>query len=105
MTMDASYIEEEERLDICFSGDLDLRVTRPLCTVCASVSAGLRYCIVDLSSVDRVFDSGLALLQMLDRRLRGLGARVVFFAEDPAMRARLALVVLNPDLSPRRIPA
>jgi ABC-type transporter Mla MlaB component len=105
MTLDVFYIEEEERLDICCSGDLDLTVTRPLCSVCASVREGLRYCIVDLSSVDRVFDSGLALLQMLYRRLRGLGTRVVFLAEDPAMRARLALFVLDPDLRPQRATA
>ena len=82
MSVYASYIEEEDRLDLSFDGNLDVSVSRDVCDICKRVAAGLKSCIVDLSAVERIFDSGVAMLQMLYRRMTALGATVVFLSDS-----------------------
>jgi ABC-type transporter Mla MlaB component len=83
MPLHASYIGKEGRLELRIDGNLDISVTQGICDVCRRASPRLTTCIVDLSGVDRVFDSGIALLQMLHRRLSALGTIVVFLTDDP----------------------
>jgi ABC-type transporter Mla MlaB component len=96
MPLQATYIDEEGRLDLVFEGDLDLTLTQGVCDVCRNVSPNLRTCIVDLSAVERVFDSGLALLQMLHRRFSELGASVIALTDHPRICAVLP-VCGSPD--------
>jgi ABC-type transporter Mla MlaB component len=69
MPMSTSFIPSEDRLDLSFHGDLDLTMSEEVCRVFASIPVSLRTCIMDLTGLDRVFDSGLALLWMLNERL------------------------------------
>jgi ABC-type transporter Mla MlaB component len=86
MPLRIAYIREEGRLDLTFDGNLDVTLTQGICDVCRRASPHLKTCILDLSEVDRVFDSGVALLQMLHRRLSAFGTAVVMLTDDPRIR-------------------
>ncbi|MCP3881161.1 MAG: hypothetical protein GY701_22625, partial [Sulfitobacter sp.] len=47
---------------------------------------------VDLTRVERVFDSGIALMGLLYRRLHTLGAIIVFLSYNNEMKRRIAAV-------------
>ena len=92
MPVHASYIEEEDRLDLSFDGNLDVSVSQDICDVCRQASPNLKSCIIDLSDVERLFDSGVALLQMLYRRLNALGTIVVILSDSPEFRAKIPII-------------
>jgi anti-anti-sigma regulatory factor len=89
MPLRTAYIEEENRLDLSFIGNLDLTLSHAVCDICARLPASLRSCVIDLSDVDRVFDSGIALLHMLHCRLSELGATVVLRGDKTEVGKRL----------------
>ena len=89
MPVHVSYIEEENRLDLSFDGNLDVSVSRDISGICRCVSSSLMTCIIDLSAVERLFDSGVALLQMLHRRLNEFGVTVVILSDRPEIRERI----------------
>ena len=70
MPLNVSYIPQESRLDLSFHGNLDLTLSQDVCEVLSTMPADLECCIIDLSEIDRLFDSGVALLQALHRRLK-----------------------------------
>jgi len=92
MSVHVSFIPEESRLDLYFDGNLDVSVWQDVCDTCRGASPSLKSCIVDLTGVERVFDSGIALLGMLYRRLRQLGATVIFLTDDSEIKKRVSLV-------------
>ena len=92
MPLHASYIDVEDRLDLSFSGNLDVTLSEAVWDICKQVPTNLVTCVVDLSEVERLFDSGLALLQMLFRRLNDLGVIVVFLSDCPEIRERISVV-------------
>jgi ABC-type transporter Mla MlaB component len=98
MPMTASFIPEEERLDLCFEGTLDLRLAMDICDICKHVSPSLQSCIIDLHGVDRVFDSGVALLQMLCARLQRAGVLVLVLSDDPEVRRRIPIILSTGDI-------
>ena len=95
MPMMTSFIPSEDRLDLLFHGDLDLTIAEDACRVFGDIPVGLRTCIMDLTRLDRVFDSGLALLWMLNERLRRIGATVVILSDHPELQRRLPRVMKN----------
>jgi len=98
MSVHASYIEEEERLDLSFEGNLDVTVSRDIFDICRRMAAGLKSCIVDLSGVERIFESGAAILQLLYRRMRSLGTTVVFLGDRPDIRDWIPIITCKPRL-------
>ena len=96
MSVHAFYIEEEERLDLSFEGNLDFTVSRDVCDICRQAAGGLKSCIVDLSNVERMFDSGAAMLQMLYRRMRSLGTTVVFLSDRADIRDWIPIITCQP---------
>jgi ABC-type transporter Mla MlaB component len=105
MPMTALFIPEEERLDLTFEGSLDLRLAMDICDVCKHVSPSLQSCIIDLHGVDRVFDSGVALLQMLCARLQRAGVLVLVLSDHPEVRERIPTILSGgnrTDGPPRR---
>ena len=101
MSLQTSYIEEERRLDLSFDGNLDVTVSQDICDICRRLSSDLRSCIIDLSGVERIFDSGVALLQMLHRRLEALGTTVVVLSDRPEIREKVSLIARKPAFSQR----
>lgn len=107
MPMMTSYIPSEDRLDLLFHGDLDLTISEDACRVFVEIPSTLRTCIMDLTGLERIFDSGLALLWMLNERLRRIGATVVVLSDRPELQRRLPLIMSNafnvvPKDSPQR---
>lgn len=96
MPLQLSYINQENRLDVRFEGNLDLTLSHPICDICKSVPTDLSYCIIDLTGVQRVFDSGVALLQRLLRRFTEIGATVVILSDHPKIRKWFPTVVRTP---------
>lgn len=89
MPVRAAYVERENRLDLSVVGNLDLTISQAVCDICARLPSSLKFCVIDLSDVERVFDSGIALLHMLYRHLRELGAKVLIYGDDSEVRSRI----------------
>lgn len=90
MPVNVSYIRNEDRLDLILKGNVDVTISQDICDVCRQLPAELRVCIIDLSDVECLFDSGVALLQMLHGRLVERGVMVVFLSDRADIRSRLA---------------
>lgn len=95
MPMISSFIPSEDRLDLLFHGDLDLTLSEDVCQIFANIPVGLRTCIMDMTRLDRVFDSGLALMWMLNEQLRRIGATVVVLSDHPELQRRIPRVMKN----------
>ena len=95
MPVHVAYIEEESRLDLSFEGNLDVSVSRDIFGICRRVSSDLVTCIIDLSAVGRLFDSGVGLLQMLHKRLSEFGVTIVILSDHPEIRARVPSIALT----------
>ncbi|MFD2110696.1 hypothetical protein [Thiorhodococcus fuscus] len=93
--MITSFIPSEDRLDLSFHGDLDLTISEDVCLISATIPTTLRTCILDLTRLDRVFDSGLALLWMLNEQLQRIGATVVVLSDHPEILRRTPRVLSN----------
>jgi ABC-type transporter Mla MlaB component len=89
MPMHSSYIAEELRLDLSFSGNLDVSVSQDICDICWSPPRDLKTCIVDISGIDHLFDSGVALLKMLYRHLVKKNVLVVIFSDSSRNQERM----------------
>lgn len=76
MTVSVRYAPHKALLNLRFEGNLDVSATMPVCDLCKRIPRDLDLCVLDLSRVERVFDSGVALVQMLSRRLVDCGARI-----------------------------
>ena len=57
---------------------------------------------MDLTRVERTFDSGIALLRKLSADLHRAGATVVVLAEHPDVRGRLSLIQVDATYPSRR---
>ena len=93
MPVSVSFIPNEDRLDLSFEGNLDVTVSHELCGLGAHIPASVRTCVMDLTRVQRVFDSGIALLQMLSTRMHRVGARVVVVSDHPDVRRQIRLIL------------
>ncbi|NEV60964.1 STAS domain-containing protein [Thiorhodococcus minor] len=95
MPMITSFIESEDRLDLSFHGDLDLTITQEVCQLFLKIPSTLRTCILDLTELERVFDSGMALLWLLNEQLQRIGATVVVLTDHPEILQRLPRIMSN----------
>lgn len=92
MPMNASFVPEEELLVLMFDGNLDLTLSNDVFGVVPRLSDDLKTCIMDLTQVDRMFDSGIALLRMLSGTLRAAGTTVVVLSDHLDERRRVSLI-------------
>jgi ABC-type transporter Mla MlaB component len=105
MSVRVSFVPKEDRLDLCFEGNLDFTVSHELCGIGAHIPASLRTCVMDLTRVQRVFDSGIALLRMLSGKLSRVGASVVVLSDHPDVRRQIPLILGPQPVVPARKPA
>jgi anti-anti-sigma regulatory factor len=82
MPLETAFIPAEDRLDLTVHGRLDLTLTHKVKELLTQTPPGLRTCVIDLTGVERTFDSGLALLWVLDDRFSRLGVRILVLIED-----------------------
>ena len=93
MPVSIRFIQDEDRLDLSFAGNLDVTVWQDVCRVCRENPPYLKTCIVDLTGVRQMFDSGLAILGYLYRHMSGFGATVIFLSDDSNMKRRLTALI------------
>jgi hypothetical protein len=102
MPVSVSFVPKENRLDLSFDGNLDITVSNVVCGVGSHIPASLGTCVLDLTRVQRVFDSGIALLRMLTAKLHRAGARVVVVGDHPDLRRQLPTILgTRPVARPR----
>ncbi len=92
MSVSISFTPDERRLEISFEGNLDVTVWLEVCNAFRCVPPNLKACIVDLTRVECVFDSGMALLVLLYQRLRAVGVMVIFLSDNADVRQRIAII-------------
>ena len=91
MPLHVALCEEQGRLDLTFDGNLDFSITREIFAVRQRVNAELVSCVMNLTNVERVFDSGVALVQILCNRCSELGVRVEIKTDQRDLAARLQM--------------
>jgi len=96
MPMHASFVAKKLRLDLTISGDLDASISQDIRAICNSVPNGLIACNIELGDIDRVSDSGVALLQLLHRKLVEHEIIVVLHRGSPEIRERIKATALRP---------
>ena len=89
MPLNASLIDGQDSLILAFDGNLDFSVARDVFAAIRWAPGELKTCIIDLSDVDRVFDSGVALLQLLCFRLRELNVRFAIKTGRPNVQEQV----------------
>ncbi len=93
MSMNISMYSDNKLMILRFGKRLDFSITLEICSVCERVAPEVRLCILDIREVERVFDSGVALLSMLCKRLRQLGAEVSFRGMHPDLQRHLTFIL------------
>jgi anti-anti-sigma regulatory factor len=100
MPVTVAYIPEQDHMEMLFHGNLDLTASPDVCRVCDRAREGLRACIIDLSGVVQVFDSGVALLHLLCQSLRAVGTQVVLRGLHPELIPHLAFITGGAGVQP-----
>lgn len=96
MALHSSYIAQEHRLDLSFDGNLDVSVALDMLNTGTALPRGLTYCIIDLTQVQRLFDSGLVLLKALYQQLVEVGATVIILSDHSRIRDWFPSIVRTP---------
>ena len=86
MSLEVAHYPEEDRLDLTIEGNLDLTLTSQILDVCECVNNSLKVCVIDATRVTRVFDSGLAVLLLLARRLAQIKARLIIVGNNAGLK-------------------
>jgi ABC-type transporter Mla MlaB component len=86
MSLDLAHYPEEDRLDLTIEGSLDLTLTSQILEACELVDKELAVCVIDATRVTRVFDSGLAVLMLLARRLERFRARLIIIGNNAGLK-------------------
>ena len=98
MPVHASFVADQ--LDLTFQGNLDASISQDIVDICKRISSSLKFCIIDLSGVERMFESGVALLRVLHRRLSERGITVVILSDHPEIRERIFDITPVPSYPP-----
>jgi hypothetical protein len=91
--MNVRLYSENKLMILRFDKSLDFSITRDVCSVCDRLAPGVNLCILDLRKVERVFDSGVALISMLCKRLRQLGAEICFRGMHPDLQRHMSYIL------------
>ncbi|WP_296810741.1 hypothetical protein [Thiocapsa sp.] len=74
---DLDYEIDDGHLHIRIDGSLDLRCAFTLLLIGQTVDESIDACTLDLTGVDRIFDSGIAALVLVTRELKGKGVEQI----------------------------
>jgi len=92
MPLSVTLCPAGDQIYVVFTGNLDISASIPVCDICRRISPEVLLCVLDVRKVERVFDSGIALLRMLSERVERGGGRVVLRGEHPELRRHLSQV-------------
>jgi anti-anti-sigma regulatory factor len=90
------------RLKLTLAGNLDLTLTQGILRACGLIDRGVTVCVIDVSAIERVFDSGIGLLMLLASRLEAHRVRTITIGEIPGLPASAARLSGLP--APHRAP-
>lgn len=88
MSIQVTYYQEEDRLDLIVDENLDLTLSRQILDACQFIDERLLTCVIDCSRVVRIFDSGLALMLLLLKKLKRFRVRLVLIGEIPGLNPK-----------------
>lgn len=90
MPLSVTVCPAGDQIYLMFTGNLDISASIPVCDLCRRISPEVLLCVLDVRKVERVFDSGIALLQMVSERVQRRGGTVVLRGEHPELKRHLA---------------
>ena len=96
MPVTISYFAEKNQADLIFQGNLDESLSRDIWAICNNLSSCMRSCTIDLSAVDHLFDSGVAVLRVLYLRLCEHGIEILILSDHPDILGRVPLITRMP---------
>ena len=96
MPVKISYCAAENHADLIFEGNLDVSLSQDIREICRNLSSCVKSCSVDLSAVECLFDSGVALLQVLCLSLREHGVKVLILSDNPDIRSLIPHIARMP---------
>jgi anti-anti-sigma regulatory factor len=96
MPLNVSFIGDEGRLVLTFQGKVDISLSQDICDLCRKLHPDVRVCVMDLCDVERFFDSGVALLQLLHHSLVETGTTVVILGNGAELRDRITGITSRP---------
>lgn len=85
MSVDVIHDTEKNRLELVFRGYLDTSVGFSLLGASTYLDERLQTCIIDTTRVTRVFDSGVALILVMLKRLQKLPVQLVIVGDIPGL--------------------
>lgn len=85
MSVEVIHDTERNKLELVISGNLDLSVAFHLFGACAYVDERLQTCVIDITQVSRVFDSGVALILVMLKRMQKFQVQLVIVGDIPAL--------------------
>jgi ABC-type transporter Mla MlaB component len=86
MSLQIARYPEEDKLRLTIEGNLDLTLTSQILDACEFVNNCLEACVIDAMRVTRVFDSGLAVLMLLARRLARFKPRLIIAGNNAGLK-------------------
>jgi anti-anti-sigma regulatory factor len=98
MPLETAFIAAEERLDLTVYGRLDLSLTQGITDLLRETPQGLRTCVIDLTGVEQIFSSGLALLWLLDERFSRRGVKILVLSDDGPLLQQLPIAMHHASL-------
>lgn len=96
MPLNVSFTSDEGRLVLTFRGMVDISLSQDICDLCRKLHPNVRVCVIDLCDVERFFDSGVALLQLLHHSLVETGTTVVILGNGAELRDRIPSITCRP---------
>ena len=97
MPINISYIAAENHVDLIFQGNLDVSISQDIWVICRNLSSCVKSCTINLSAVEYLFDSGVALLQVLYLRLSKRGIKVLIMSDCPDIRRQVPIITRMPS--------
>jgi len=96
MPVNISYDETENHVDLIFEGNLDMSYSRDMWSISRNLSSCVESCTIDLSAIEHLFDSGVALLQVLYIMLSERRIKVSFLSDHAASRRLVPVITRMP---------
>lgn len=85
MGMRLKHDPKEDRLSLIIEDNLDLTLTGKILEACEYVNENLALCVIDCTRVCKVFDSGIAVMRLLMRKIEQYRVKLVILGEIEGM--------------------
>jgi ABC-type transporter Mla MlaB component len=83
MSVVVMHDAEKNKLELVIRGNLDLRSAFWLHGANTYINERLQTCVIDTTQVSRVFDSGIALIMVILKRIQKFQVQLIFVGDIP----------------------